>query len=712
MSGFSIDELDAIARGVGGASAPASGKTKALSAEPTQEDLNKARRTKVINPQLQPDAEPTVTASQSDFSFDMKNLDKQAFQIASGKIETPKTEPSSITKFGQGLAALGDVTVGSVLPAIAGTVTYPVARAIYGTQMPAEQAAQKAQQLQQGIVSAIDKPFGKVAGVTETAGYKGEAVNQLVNFIGENASKGADWISNYLNIPKADVESYMNTIGIGVAPTAGKLIKKTGQAVGKEIGYIGEAAKTAVKPMQEMFEQAKKKIPTVRVEKAPETMKGMGAAEVDAARLRQERGNELLVPMGDDLTKSQITRNPSDVTFERETAKSPELGAPLQDKYALQNEKLQRNLQAEVDQTGAQMVGMDAPEFGKVLSETFDTYRQGRKAEVSTAYKAAQDAGETAQPVTYKTITDLITKETQNRPTKKAQNPLYSIVEEELKANDPNGTGMISVNAMEDIRKLINEEADPSKKGTVRLAKQLKEQIDASTETAGGDLYKEARAKNREFEAEFQDQTIIRDINRLKKGTTDRVVPLENLADKLIFKGTGADVKAVFSTLEKMGPEGQQMANELRGYAADKIRQEATKNVARDKNGNPYVSTAELDKQIKALDKSGKLDFLFGAKQAERYRTLNDFTKDLQTVPQGTVNTSGTTATLLSALGEMAITGATTGIPAPVATIASYGYNKYRTNQKIKKVEEYANPKGTKLSDIPRIELRGMNQPD
>jgi hypothetical protein len=149
-----------------------------------------------------------------------------------------------------------------------------------------------------------------------------------------------------------------------------------------------------------------------------------------------------------------------------------------------------------------------------------------------------------------------------------------------------------------------------------------------------------------------------------------------------------------------MGPEGQQIANELRGYAADKIRQESTKNVARDKNGNPYVSTAELDKQIKALDKSGKLDFLFGAKQAERYRTLNEFTKDLQTVPQGTVNTSGTTATLLSALGEMAITGATTGIPAPVATIATYGYNKYKTGQKLKKVEEYANPKGTKLSDM------------
>jgi len=81
--------------------------------------------------------------------------------------------------------------------------------------------------------------------------------------------------------------------------------------------------KNAPAQLKAGFEKLKAEIPTVRVEKAKDTMKGMGAAEVDAARMRQERGNELLVPMGDDLTRSQITRNPADVTFERETAKSP-----------------------------------------------------------------------------------------------------------------------------------------------------------------------------------------------------------------------------------------------------------------------------------------------------------------------------------------------------------------------------------------------------
>lgn len=691
MSEFSIEALDAAARGVSGKTTKPDGTKKLFGQEVSN-----------INPQLQADREVVPqyqipTQPQDDFSFDMKNLDKQAYQVATGQVQTPKGT-SAVSRLGQGLAALGDVTVGGIIPSVAGAATYAGARAIGRTP---EQAAQ----LEQQVVSATDKPFGKAFGVTQTAGYKGEALNQLMDFVGQNVNKGAEWISKQTGLPVSDVQNMIGTLAVGATPA-------TARAVGGELKMVGQAVKQGAEkvtqPIGEMAAQFKEKLPSIRMEKAPvETMKGMGAAEVDAARLRQERGNQLLIPMGDDMTKSMITRNPADVMFERETAKSPEYGGPLQEKYAYLNDKLQRNLQAEVDQTGAQMVGMDAPEFGKVVSDTIANYRNARYQEVSNAYKAAQEAGETAQPVSYKSITDLIAKETQNRPTKKAQNPLYSIVEEELKANDPNGTGMISVNAMEDIRKLINEEADPTKKGSIRLGKQIKGEIDKATENAGGDLYKEARAKNRAFEAEFEDQGIIRDINRLKKGTSDRVVPLENLADKLVFKGTGADVKAVFATLEKMGPEGQQIANELRGYAADKIKEQATKGVGRDINGKPYVSTAELDKQIKALDKSGKLDFLFGKQQAERYRTLNEFTKDLQTTPQGTVNTSGTTATLLSALGEMGASAALTGVPAPVATIAKFGYDKVQANKKMRKVQEYANP-GTKLSDIPRIELKGM----
>jgi len=682
MDDFSVDALDK-------AVSSAYGKKKSFK----NEDLVAPKKSPLST--FNPNA-PTVGETNE---YEPELLNQAVMDAYKGQPSAPadRGTTSFLSKLGQGAASLADVTLGGVIPQVAGMVTYGGARAI-------GQTPEEASKTQQQVVSAVDKPFGKAFGVTETPGYKGEASQQLMNFIAENVGKGADYISQQTGIPKQDVEHYLALAGIGGAPVVGKGLGIAGKAAGKELGIMAEGAKTAVQPLQEAFEKAKQKLPTIRYEATP-TMKGMGAAEVDAARLRQERGNELLIPMGDDLTKSQITRNPGDVMFERETAKSPEFGQPLQDKYAMQNDKLQRNLQAEVDATGAEMVGMDLPEFGKTVADTVGKYKNARYQEVSDAYKKAQDAGETAQPVSYKSITDLIQKETQGRPTKKAQNPLYAIVEEELRANDPNGTGMISINAMEDIRKLINEEADPSKKGSIRLSKQLRKEIDSSTENAGGDLYKEARAKNAAFEAEFEDQGIIKDINRIKKGTSDRAVPLESLADRLLFRSTGADVKAVFATLEKMGADGQQLAKELRGFAAERIRQEATKGVGRDINGKPYVSTAALDREIKALDKSGKLDFLFGAKQAERFRTLNDFTKDLQTVPQGTVNTSGTTSTLLSALGEMAASSALTGVPAPIATIATYGAQKYKGAQKAKKVQEYANP--STLSDLGTINVKG-----
>ena len=638
--------------------------------EPSMEQLRQVAKKKKLtdaNPQLQANAEPSDYSSDPDVSAFLN-----AGKPINAKVTSKTQEP--IPQIGNALLGAGEVG----LTALTGAISAPLGAAT-------------------GIIANLRSgKYGTKEGIQI-------AEEQAKNLMGQmtyqpRTEKGQQYMGE---LQSAFEASKLPPVGVPEVFGKAPIVTQATQHV------MGAPAQ-----LQAGFQKLRKELPNVRMEKASEqTMKGMGAAEVDSARLRIERGNQLLIPMGDDMTKSQITRNPADVMFERETAKNPEFGAPLQEKYALHNEKLQRNLQAEVDQTGAEMVGMDAPEFGKIVSDTIGKYRKERYQDVSDTYKAAQDAGELAQPVSYKSINDLIFKETQGRPTKKAQNPLYAIVEEELKANDPKGTGLIPVNAMEDIRKLINEEADPTKKGSIRLGKQLKKEIDKATENAGGDLYKKARAKNEAFEAEFEDQGIIRDITRLKKGTSDRVVPLESLAEKLVFKGTGADVKAVFATLEKMGPEGQQIANELRGYAADKIREQATKGVGRDINGKPYVSTAELDKQINALDKSGKLDFLFGKQQAERYRTLNEFTKDLQTTPQGTVNTSGTTSTMLAALGEMALTGATTGIPAPVATIATYGVKKYRGNQKMKKVQEYANP-GTKISEIPRIEMSGMATKD
>jgi hypothetical protein len=420
---------------------------------------------------------------------------------------------------------------------------------------------------------------------------------------------------------------------------------------------------------------------------APVGVQSVGAAAVSPEKLRIERARSLPIPI--ELSKDLATRNPADVRFARETAKDPVLGQRFQENYARLNDELQQNMQALIERTGAEMTGVAPAQLGEALVNVVEPYRQARKGEVKTAYEAADAAGEMSQPVSYAPLVNYLNKVTKDRPTLKANNPILGIIEDEIKANDPNKTGQISLRQLEDIRQVIVNEIDPTQRGSMYHGNKLKKAIDVATQNAGGDLYKQARQLNARYMSEFEDTPVIKNLTAIKKGTTDRAVAIENLVDKSILRGPASDVQKLFATLEKSGPDGVRMANELRGYVAEHIKNEATKGVERDINGKPYVSTAKLDNTIRQLDKSGKLELLFGKEGAAHYRTLNDVTKDLQTVPRGTTNPSGTAAQIGAMLAESGAQFALSGIPAPIATLGKMAYDKRQTAKKLNKINEF-----------------------
>jgi len=420
---------------------------------------------------------------------------------------------------------------------------------------------------------------------------------------------------------------------------------------------------------------------------APVGVQSVGAAAVSPETLRIERARSLPIPI--ELSKDQATRNPADVRFARETAKDPVIGQSLQEKYANDIALIQKNMQALVERTGAEMAGVAPAQLGESLINVVEPYRQARKGEVRTAYEAADAAGEMSQPVSYAPLINYLNKVTKDRPTLKANNPILGIIQDEIKANDPSKTGQISLRQLEDIRQVIVNEIDPTQRGSMYHGNKLKKAIDVATEKAGGDLYKQARQLNARYMSEFEDTPVIKNLTAIKKGTTDRAVAIESLVDKSILRGPASDVQKLFATLEKSGPDGVRMANELRGYVAEHIKNEATKGVERDIKGNPYVSTAKLDSTIRQLDKSGKLEFLFGKEGAAHYRTLNDVTKDLQTVPRGTTNPSGTAAQIGAMIAEASAQFALSGIPAPIATLGKMAYDKRQTIKKLNKINEF-----------------------
>ena len=144
--------------------------------------------------------------------------------------EPPKKGKVSqkVTELLRGSAALAD-TIYGVVPGVTGMVTYAGARAV--GQSPEEAAATQA-----AVTGAIDRPFGKAFGITETPEYKGEASQRLMQFIGENIDKGADWISQQTGMPKSDVQYYME-LGATALPFS--------KTVRTEAGMVTQAAKTA-----------------------------------------------------------------------------------------------------------------------------------------------------------------------------------------------------------------------------------------------------------------------------------------------------------------------------------------------------------------------------------------------------------------------------------------------------------------------------------
>jgi hypothetical protein len=405
-----------------------------------------------------------------------------------------------------------------------------------------------------------------------------------------------------------------------------------------------------------------------------------GAAGVDVQTQRLERLKELPFPIT--AEKSQITRDPADVRFARETTKDPVLGKPFQERYAEQNNLLQKNLDFFAEQTGSEKLGLPQADFAKSLTQLVDEKKQARKQEVNSAYEAARSAGETAELIDVNPLQAWV----KNNRSSAKNAPVIQTVESEIKRLSKDGK--ISLNDIEEIRKTINDVYDVSPTNA-RFGGRAIKVIDQITEGKGGDLYKQARSLSSNFKTEFQDTPAVAKITAMKRGTTQRQVALEDLVDNVMLKGTGEDVRQLFASLERMGPEGQTMINDLRGYVAEAIKNQATKGVQRDINGKPYLETKSLDTIVNNLDKSKKLEFLFGKKGAEQYRTINEAVKDLQTIPRETTNPSGTAAQLLAGMAEMGGQYAMTGIPVPLITLAKKGVDVRRQQKQMKKIREF-----------------------
>jgi hypothetical protein len=546
-------------------------------------------------------------------------------------------------------------------------------------------------------------PFGRALGIAEDPAYKAEATRRLTNYIGENVGKGAAWIAEKTGIPVGDVENMIGSLGLLPIPGAAKLGQKAGAATyGAEQALRDQFAAKAPAPRVEpgigapapapgqpkpriayadlqaqlaerkaAKEQAFQELanaPSLQeaqaratlgaglaqpIGGAGATLGSVGAAAVDTPRMRVERAASLPIPIT--YTRAQATKNPSDVKYGAVAAKTPYLADQVFERNAEQNAQVQQNMQAGIEGTGTQSQGVAPTDFGQRVKTYVQGIKDARKEDINAKYAEAEAAGELVQPVSYQPVLDLIYKETRGRPTVSSLNPLYKIIEEEFALNDPTGSKAIGARQLEDVRQFINDQTDFNDPKQKRLAGKIKRSIDKITENAGGDVFKQARKNRAQWSRDFEDQKTVRSINEIKKGSSDPTIADENLFDDIFLKKSGDQVRRVLDLLDKSGPDGQQLVRDIKGRFGEHILENTTKSAQLDTRGRRYVSTAELNKLVTSLDKSGKLDLVFGPEGANQYRTLNEVVAEIQTNPKDVLSTSGSGETVLGALGSAGV---------------------------------------------------------
>lgn len=391
----------------------------------------------------------------------------------------------------------------------------------------------------------------------------------------------------------------------------------------------------------------------------------MGAAGVDVATLRQAKANELPVPI--ELTKGQRERTFEQQQFEREIAKAPEVGAPIRERFATQNDAIYKNFDAFIDMTGAETA--DLRSVGASVDQAVRSRAAKDKARIRTLYKDAEKAGELEQPVTLDGVVQHINDNWPDVATAPLlQTAKNWAVKLGIASEDEAGAlvaNPVPLKRAETFRQSINRNTD-REATNIRQASILKSEIDASTEGLGGSLYQQARSARAKYAHDYENIGLIKDLMGMKRTSSDRVVALENVFNRSIKNGSLDDVRQLRRILHTEGEAGTQAWKELQGATVRHIQESAFGNSARDVRGNPVLSPAGLDRVVTTMDKSGKLDFIFGKRGAEQIRLINDVAKDVATAPPGAVNTSNTASALITALDTLASYG-TTGLPVPIA---------------------------------------------
>ena len=307
---------------------------------------------------------------------------------------------------------------------------------------------------------------------------------------------------------------------VGKVLDTSKIAPVTGLNVAPAVSQATQFTPSVVGMVKPGIQQATSRLASALRKEPVSTMSGVGAAEVPEVVNRVATAKQLRVPV--ELSKGQATRDLAQQQFEIETAKNyPEsVGKPLIQAQAQRNENILQNFDAFVDATGKESYGLRAT--GKIVDEALVNASNKAKKEINDAYELARKAGETAELVDVTPVQKFLSgleAESINAPIIKSA---------EVKLNSLAKNGKVSINDLEEIRKMVNRLSGDTK-SNMEYGRQINQLIDSTTENVGGQLYKDARALRAKYAREFENVGVVDKLLSKKPGTSDRSVALEDV---------------------------------------------------------------------------------------------------------------------------------------------------------------------------------------
>ena len=400
-------------------------------------------------------------------------------------------------------------------------------------------------------------------------------------------------------------------------------------------------------PWKDLPEQMKATLSAIAAE-------GKDLTKLDAKALdRQAQVGRLGITK---VSKGQLTRDPLQQRREQMLIAS-EAGNDLR-QAAMENNKI---LLDNVTDLGKGTTGKGKLQVGQTVQGFFrDQLAKANKA-VRAAYKAAKDAGELQGPVESQPFLDYLNTHGDPEFVNFAGNKLKAIGAAVEKDGKLTQVRPVTLEEMETLYKAAS--ARQKAGGTQgHYAREVKDQINAITEGAGGDLYKAARSLRNQMGEKFERTQAISQLVRNRKMSTDRATKLEDTWRKTVVNGGSEDLAKVRTALIKGGRQGRQAWNDLRGATADYIVEKATGGGElglKDKSGVLHLNWNGLRNAVQAIGQD-KLTMLYGKAGYQKLVDIVESAQILKTeAPSGVKgsNTFDKIVTFMDKAGAIPIVG-------------------------------------------------------